>query len=83
VGQASFIDCFLDAHISDDHWTSMNGTARDGTKTAVFRPQDSRFSESGSYGPGARHRDAGITWADPISMQEVYRLLFEGWKEQS
>jgi pectinesterase len=81
VGQASFIDCFMGAHIHRDHWTSMNGTSRDGTKTVVFRPQDSRFSESGSYGPGAQYADIGITWVNPISMQEVYDLLFNGWPE--
>jgi pectinesterase len=81
VGQASFIDCFMDAHIHSDHWTSMNGTARDGTKTAVFRPQDSRFSESGSYGPGARHADIGITWADPIGLRDIEAAMFDGWPE--
>lgn len=81
VGQAAFIACFMDAHIFPEHWTSMNGTARDGTKTAIFRPQDSRFSESGSYGPGARHVDIGITAATPLRMQDVYDLLFEGWPE--
>lgn len=81
IGQASFIDCFMDAHIRNDHWTSMNGTARDGTKTAVFRPQDSRFSESGSYGPGARHANIGIAWTGPITEQQVYDLFFDGWPE--
>lgn len=80
VGQASFIDCFMDAHIHQDHWASMGGTARDGSKTAVFRPQDSRFSESGSYGPGARHTEIGITWADPVTIRDV-AALFEGWPE--
>ncbi|MHA6723917.1 pectinesterase family protein [Sphingomonas sp. RS2018] len=60
VGHALFIDCTMDAHIHPDGWTSMNGTARDGTKTAVFRPQDARFAERGSRGPGARRRDIGM-----------------------
>jgi len=81
VGQASFFDCFMDAHIHHDHWTGMNGTARDGTKTAMFRPQDSRFSESGSHGPGARLTEIGITWANPIAIHEVYDLMFKGWPE--
>jgi pectinesterase len=81
VGQASFIDCFMDAHIHSDHWASMGGTARDGSKTAVFRPQDSRFSESGSTGPGARHTDIGITWADPLTMADIEAAMFDGWPE--
>lgn len=79
VGQASFIDCFMDAHIHPDHWTSMNGTARDGTKTAVFRAQDSRFYETGSYGPGAPHKDIGMKWSDPMPIDKVRKLFFEGW----
>ncbi|GGZ30659.1 pectinesterase family protein [Asticcacaulis endophyticus] len=83
VGQASFIDCVMDAHIHPDHWTSMNGTARDGTKTAVFSPQESRFFETGSTGPGAAHRDIGITWKDALDIKAVRRHLSHGWPEAS
>lgn len=79
VGQASFIDCFMEAHINEQHWSSMRGTARDGSKTAVFRPQASRFFESGSSGPGARHVDLGIEWTQALSIDEVYRELFRDW----
>jgi len=81
VGQLSYIDCFMDAHIHEQHWSSMHGTARDGTKTDVFRPQDSRFYEAGSYGPGARHLDIGIGWNDALAIEEVYELMFSGWPE--
>ncbi|MDC7675895.1 pectinesterase family protein [Asticcacaulis machinosus] len=83
VGQASFIDCVMGSHIHPDHWTSMNGTARDGTKTAVFHPQDSRFYETGSTGPGAPHRDIGITWKDGLDIKAVRRHLFTGWPQAS
>jgi pectinesterase len=81
VGQASFIDCFMDAHIHPDHWTTMNGTARDGTKTAVFKPQDSRFSESGSQGPGARHNDIGITWKGAMDIAAIRKSFFAHWRD--
>ncbi|MDO6413551.1 pectinesterase family protein [Sphingomonas sp. BIUV-7] len=71
VGQAALIDCFLDAHIHPSHWTSMAGTARDGTKTQIFRPEDSRFSESGSYGPGAGTVAANRTRIDPALIVET------------
>lgn len=80
VGQASFIDCFMDAHIRSDHWTSMNGTARDGSKTAMFRPEDARFSETGSYGPGARHTKMEALRSDSVNIQAVYGVLFDGWR---
>lgn len=79
IGQALFIDSYMDAHIHPDHWTTMNGTARDGTKTDVFRPQDSRFWESGSYGPGARHRDIGIAWRPTMDIDEIRAFFFADW----
>ena len=82
VGQVSFIDCFMDAHIGADHWATMNGTARDGSMTSVFRPQDSRFFEAGSYGPGALHRDIGMPRAVVADIGAVKSLLFTGWHER-
>lgn len=79
IGQASFIDCHMDAHIHPDHWTGMAGTARDGTKSRIFQPSESRFSETGSRGPGARRRDVGVTWATPLDIRAVRRILFDGW----
>ncbi len=81
VGQASFIDCYMDAHIRNDHWTEMAGTARDGTKTARFQPQDSRFFESGSFGPGAAHTDIGIRWAETPDIGHIRAVFFHGWND--
>jgi pectinesterase len=83
VGQASFIDCFMDSHIGPDHWTSMNGTARNGTMTDVFRPQDSRFFELGSFGPGATRRDIGMPRQGLGDIGWIKRSFFEGWSEKS
>ncbi len=79
VGQATFIDCFMDAHIRNDHWTEMAGTARDGTKTARFLPQDSRFFESGSSGPGGAHSDIGIKWTAKPDIRHIHAVFFDGW----
>jgi len=78
IGQAVFIDCHMDAHIHPDGWASMPGTARDGTKTAIFRPQDSRFAETRSRGPGARRRDIGISWKGAPDIGSVRRAMAEG-----
>ena len=80
VGQSSFIDCFMDKHIHPDHWTFMNGTARDGTKTAVFRPQDARFTQTGSKGPGAKANDIGMKLYDIGSIDEIKALFFKDWQ---
>jgi pectinesterase len=82
VGQASYIDCTMDRHIHPDHWTSMLGTAKDGTKTHVFTPQeDARFFESGSRGPGARRTDIGMRWNGALAIAEVERVLLQDWPE--
>ncbi|MEL7690423.1 pectinesterase family protein [Citromicrobium bathyomarinum] len=81
VGMAVFADCEMDAHIAPAHWTTMAGTARDGTKTDIFRPQDSRFWETGSTGPGARYQDIGITWHPELSVDEMSRIITRGWAE--
>jgi pectinesterase len=53
IGKAVFINNWMDKHITPDGWYSMNGTARDGTKTP-FYPEDARFFEHKSNGPGAQ-----------------------------
>lgn len=77
IGQAIFVDCWMDAHIHPDHWSSMPGTARDGTKTAIFTPQSSRFWERGSTGPGARRNDIGMQWTPELTVAEMVAQI--GW----
>lgn len=52
IGKAIFINTWMDSHITPDGWYSMSGTAKDGTKIS-FLPEDSRFFEFNSSGPGA------------------------------
>lgn len=79
IGQASYIDCWMDAHIHPDHWTSMPGTAPDGTKSRIFTPRESRFFEQGSRGPGARRVGEGPGWNAALSMEEVRRVMSADW----
>lgn len=79
IGQALFFDCFMDAHVHRDHWTSMNGTARDGTKSEIFRPQDSRFWETGSHGPGAAATDIGMGWTPELGIKEIWAYFKRDW----
>lgn len=53
IGKAVFINSWMDAHITTDGWYSMGGTAKDGSKMQ-FMPEDSRFFEFNSSGPGAQ-----------------------------
>lgn len=52
IGKAVFINSWMDAHITQDGWYSMTGTAKDGTRIP-FLPEDARFFEFNSSGPGA------------------------------
>ena len=79
VGMAVFFDCFMDAHIHPDHWATMAGTARDGTKTLIFRPQDSRFYAAGSTGPGAKSHDIGVRWTPPITVEAMRSQIAGTW----
>ncbi|MCE7796748.1 pectinesterase family protein [Sphingobium sufflavum] len=83
IGQALFIDCWMDAHISDRHWTSMAGTARDGSKSIIFEPQQARFFEAGSRGPGARHVDIGMNWRPDRDIDGLRVRFLNGWKPGS
>lgn len=79
IGYAVYIDTWMDGHISGERWSTMNGTARDGSKTDVFRPEDSRFGEVGSSGPGARPSEIEIDWQPSLSIEEIKTILFDGW----
>lgn len=52
IGQALFINTWMGAHIQDDPWHPMGGTAKSGERI-MFQPQDARFFEHSSSGPGA------------------------------
>ena len=53
IGKSVFIRTHMDRHINTQGWSSMAGTAPDGTKSRIFTPEESRFFEYKSTGPGA------------------------------
>lgn len=53
TGAAVFLDCWMDAHIQHEGWTSMGYRGADGTRRQLT-PQEARLFESGSSGPGAK-----------------------------
>ncbi len=52
VGSAVFIDTWMDDHVGARGWDPMNSTDAAGNRV-VNRPEDARFYEFGSTGPGA------------------------------
>ena len=60
VGMATYLRCTMGPHIAPAGWTRMWYTGNDG-KQAWFEPEDARFGEFASIGPGAPapHGQAG------------------------
>lgn len=52
IGNAVFINTWMDAHIAEEAWHPMSGTGKTGDKI-LFSPADARFFEYNSTGPGA------------------------------
>lgn len=74
IGSAIYLNTWMDAHIIDAGWASMTGTARDGSKSRVFTPAESRFFEYSSRGPGAiEHPDRRLL--EERSYQELREAI--------
>lgn len=56
VGMAAYLDCWMDAHIAPAGWTEMWFTDRTGNTRHMLQPEEARFSEYRSGGPGAPRR---------------------------
>ncbi|MES2445102.1 MAG: pectinesterase family protein [Pseudomonadota bacterium] len=52
LGQSAFLHCWMDAHIRREGWTWMGYKGPDGEQRRLT-PQEARFFEYGSTGPGA------------------------------
>lgn len=53
VGKATFINTYMDTHITPTRWTTMGGTTPKGTKRPFSPHTEARFSEYQSFGDGA------------------------------
>jgi pectinesterase len=56
IGKAVFMNTWMDAHISQNGWYSMGGRTKEGGRKS-FLPEDSRFFEFMTKGPGAIHNE--------------------------
>jgi pectinesterase len=61
VAAASYLDCWMDDHIAPAGWTEMWYTGRDGNPRTMLQPEDVRFSQYGSRGPGKAAFARGMT----------------------
>lgn len=82
IGKAVFIRTFMDSHIHTQGWSSMPGTARDGTKSRIFTPQESRFFEYQSTGPGAVINPQRPQLTDEQLADYTLEKIFLDWQPQ-
>jgi pectinesterase len=82
IGKAVFIRTFMDSHINTQGWSSMPGTARDGTKSRIFTPQESRFFEYQSTGPGAVINSQRPQLTDEQLADYSLERIFLDWQPQ-
>src|SRR5690606_19775091 len=80
IGKAVFIRTYMDAHISAQGWSSMGGTARDGTKRRIFTPEESRFFEYQSTGPGAVVNAQRPQLTDKQAAEYSLDKIFKDWQ---
>lgn len=82
IGKAVFIRTFMDRHINVAGWSSMPGTAPDGTKSRIFTPEESRFFEYKSAGPGAVINSQRPQLADAQVAHYSLEKIFGDWRPQ-
>jgi pectinesterase len=82
IGKAVFINTWMDSHITRDGWYSMNGTAKDGTKMP-FLPEDARFFEFNSSGPGAAINNKRRQLSDQEAKNYTREKILGDWQPES
>ncbi|SFL70614.1 pectinesterase [Pelosinus propionicus DSM 13327] len=70
--EVAYINCYMDNHISAEGWSSMSG----------FRPEDSRFYEYGSNGPGARTSLTRQLLSEKDAQNFSFDHVLNGWNPE-
>lgn len=81
IGKSVFIGCRMAAHIKETGWSRMGGTAPNGERM-YFYPQDSRFYEYGSEGPGAHRNEHRRRLSSAEVKQYTLDRILGDWEPQ-
>lgn len=81
IGKAVFIGCRMEAHIKESGWSRMGGTAPGGERM-YFYPEDSRFFEYGSEGPGAHRNESRRRLTEAEVKQYTLDRILGDWDPQ-
>jgi pectinesterase len=81
IGSSVYLDCYMDDHIHPHGWWSMTGLQKSGPTRTVFLPEDSRFFEYRSHGPGASDKDdrKRRQLSDAEATVYVESIVLNGW----
>lgn len=83
VGSVVFKNCYMDSHIPVRGWDPMYGTDTKGKKSLWFYPQESRFYEYRSTGPGAASsNETRRMLSDQEAGKYTIEKVLEGWNPQ-
>lgn len=80
MGMSVFLSCWLDAHITPAGWDMMAGTGRQPGTRSWFFPEDARFFESGSQGPGAMVTPNRRQLSPEQALQFTSTHVLAGWQ---
>jgi pectinesterase len=78
IGSAVFKNCWMDSHISAKGWDSMHGWDKN-RERIWFHPQDARFFEYGSTGPGAIVSETRRVLSEDIAQEYTIANVLNGW----
>ena len=79
VGQAVFVECWMDDHISTAGWDRMSSTVTVGGERIWFEPSAARFYEYRSTGPGAKPGPTRRQLSEGDVRSYTPALFLNGW----
>jgi pectinesterase len=79
VGSAVFIECWMDDHISAKGWDHMSSVDSVSKVRYWFEPENARFYEYGSSGPGALKSPTRRVLSDGDVRTYTVALTLDGW----
>ena len=83
IGQAVFVDCWMDNHISPAGWDHMSSTVSVGGDRIWFEPSAARFFEYRSTGPGAQRSPTRRQLSDGDARSYTPALVLDGWSPEA
>ena len=79
IGKTTFINTYMDAHIASQRWTSMSGKTPNGQKKFFSPKTEARFSEFGSFGPGAPVAEKNSEHSNKLIHFYSESAVLRGW----